>query len=600
MPSHIDELKVLQIINQTLQEINDGISSPIKIPVRFTTTANITLSGLGLQAGGDWAAPLTDNDRILVKNQTDPATNGLYNARSGTWTRTTDADGNSEVIAGMIVVTTEGATLADSLWELSTNNPIVVGTTPLAFTFFGGAGMIGGGGIAGRGTYWLNPTTLSSLAATNTELDFVDGVTSSIQTQLDTKFQQGGNPFGATAILGTNDANALAFETNNIERARFLSTGEFGINISPSFLFHLKATALNTTVFAIRNPAGTADRLLMSLDGSENVVYDTGNVAHIFRISGTEKMRITNNPSNNIGINQSSPTANLHIVGTVASDPLFVETNSGTDAFIVKDSGNVGVGIFAPLADLHISKSGIRTLFRIDSDTQIEILRAIQDLPGRNYVTTNMLGVGGGISGLGDALTVTGSTNLQGGLLVNIGGANKLGVHGTGGEIFINSNNRFGIGEVLGINGMTVIRGLGTTSVTYGLKVHDSTGINNALIVRDDGLVGIGGNLGIGTSVSPASMVGGVMIKNGTAPTANAADQFSFYSADQVAGNAAPHFKTENGDVVKLFSDAGWTAITGVASKAGYATSTATLQQVAESLKAIQDHLFGGMGLLKA
>ncbi|MFA9288282.1 MAG: MerR family DNA-binding transcriptional regulator [Weeksellaceae bacterium] len=45
-----------------------------------------------------------------------------------------------------------------------------------------------------------------------------------------------GNSFGNLAILGTNDSNALAFETNAIERARFDTSGNFGIGTtSPQF-----------------------------------------------------------------------------------------------------------------------------------------------------------------------------------------------------------------------------------------------------------------------------------------------------------------------------------------------------------------------------
>jgi hypothetical protein len=50
----------------------------------------------------------------------------------------------------------------------------------------------------------------------------------------------------------------------------------------------------------------------------------------------------------------------------------------------------------------------------------------------------------------------------------------------------------------------------------------------------------------------------------GTAPTTLAANTFGMYSADIVAGNAAPHFRTEAGDVVKLYKET--TAIGG----AGY------------------------------
>lgn len=42
-------------------------------------------------------------------------------------------------------------------------------------------------------------------------------------------------------------------------------------------------------------------------------------------------------------------------------------------------------------------------------------------------------------------------------------------------------------------------------------------------------------------------------IANGVAPTTSKADEIKFYSADIVAGNAAPHFRTENGSVIKLY-----------------------------------------------
>lgn len=47
-----------------------------------------------------------------------------------------------------------------------------------------------------------------------------------------TGWVQGGNSFGTLGILGTNDAFGLAFETNNVECARFDSAGNFGIGTS--------------------------------------------------------------------------------------------------------------------------------------------------------------------------------------------------------------------------------------------------------------------------------------------------------------------------------------------------------------------------------
>jgi hypothetical protein len=63
-------------------------------------------------------------------------------------------------------------------------------------------------------------------------------------------------------------------------------------------------------------------------------------------------------------------------------------------------------------------------------------------------------------------------------------------------------------------------------------------------------------------------------IKNGTAPTTGIAggNGFQMYSADIVAGNAAPHFRTENNDIVKIYSIGGWGTPTGTLTRTTFAT----------------------------
>jgi hypothetical protein len=95
------------------------------------------------------------NDRILVKDQAaSHADHGIYKVTTeGTasvefvLTRATDFDQNTEVTAGAFVFIEEGSTWADTGWVLSTNNPITVDTTALAFTQFSSAGVV----VAGTG-----------------------------------------------------------------------------------------------------------------------------------------------------------------------------------------------------------------------------------------------------------------------------------------------------------------------------------------------------------------------------------------------------------------------------------------------------------------
>lgn len=129
-------------------------SNAIWDPVVVATTANITLSGEQTIDG-----VLTSADRVLVKNQSTGSQNGIYVSAAGAWSRATDADEDSEVIAGKLVAVNEGSTHADTLWQLTTNDPITVDTTSLTFTELQGGG--GGGetntasneGVGGVGVF---------------------------------------------------------------------------------------------------------------------------------------------------------------------------------------------------------------------------------------------------------------------------------------------------------------------------------------------------------------------------------------------------------------------------------------------------------------
>lgn len=102
-----------------------------KAPVRAATTgSNITLSG---QQTIDGVA-LSVGDRVLVKDQTDQTTNGLYNVQTGPWTRTIDANNNSQWSQGVQVMVSQGSINLNAAFVLTTANPIIVGTSNLVFT----------------------------------------------------------------------------------------------------------------------------------------------------------------------------------------------------------------------------------------------------------------------------------------------------------------------------------------------------------------------------------------------------------------------------------------------------------------------------------
>ena len=96
---------------------------------------------------------------------------------------------------------------------------------------------------------------------------------------------------------------------------------------------------------------------------------------------------------------------------------------------------------------------------------------------------------------------------------------------------------------------------------------------NSSTLTRANGSFGLLGkgayilSNGTGTFGTETFMGNGgntlVVRNHASIPSTNVADSFQQYSADIVAGNAAPHFRTENGNIIKLYqqSSAGITTV---------------------------------------
>lgn len=83
-----------------------------KAPCRVCTTANIDLEGLQTING----IVVEENDRVLVRLQTDQTENGIYIASTSAWQRAVDFDDSLDGVPGSLVFVNEGSGIA----ELST------------------------------------------------------------------------------------------------------------------------------------------------------------------------------------------------------------------------------------------------------------------------------------------------------------------------------------------------------------------------------------------------------------------------------------------------------------------------------------------------
>jgi hypothetical protein len=181
----------------------DAVSEGLHVheAARVAIQGNISIA-TGLE-NGDTAGGVTlaIGNRVLVKDQTNPAENGIYVVQaSGQALRATDFDTATEVDSGDFIFVTEG-TYANTGW-VQTLKPATIGTDALSFTQFSGAGVFSAGnGLDLDGTVFSIDETIT---ATRTYVD----------EELDAHIDLTDNVHGVTgSVVGTSDSQTLTNKT---------------------------------------------------------------------------------------------------------------------------------------------------------------------------------------------------------------------------------------------------------------------------------------------------------------------------------------------------------------------------------------------------
>ena len=126
----------------------------VKASVRVATTANVDLSEALENGDVVDGVTLATGNRVLVKNQSTGSQNGIYVVQaSGAAVRATDADADAEVTPGLFTFVEEGTANGNTGWVLTTDSPITVGSTALAFSQFSdSAALTAGSGLTLTGS----------------------------------------------------------------------------------------------------------------------------------------------------------------------------------------------------------------------------------------------------------------------------------------------------------------------------------------------------------------------------------------------------------------------------------------------------------------
>jgi hypothetical protein len=129
----------------------------VKGSCRAATVANITLSGAQTIDG----VAVIAGDRVLVKDQSTAANNGIYVVAAGSWSRAADADTWAELV-GAFTFVEDGTVNDNSGWVCTSAPGGTLGVTAVVFEQFSGAGQITAGAGLTKSGNTLNVGTASS------------------------------------------------------------------------------------------------------------------------------------------------------------------------------------------------------------------------------------------------------------------------------------------------------------------------------------------------------------------------------------------------------------------------------------------------------
>ena len=346
----------------------------VRSPVAVATTANLTLSAEQTIDG-----VLTSASRVLVKNQTAPAENGIYITAAGAWSRAADSNTAGQLLKGYYYFVSGGTTQGATSWTITTA-PTVLNTDPVLFSQFSasqvytagtGLSLVGSAfsvnvaqpGITSLGTLTSltvnGPAVTGSLTSTQ---GFRAGKATPSSGFLDVA-DEGANVYNALYSRDNANSTYLPFIVRagniimapGVDMAVFSSTGLAVtglITASGSVSAGSTLTAGTTITAGTKIFPGTATftigdgSLFYSSTSGLSLAGKTGSAAD-FSLFGTSGKNLLSNPAgtNNLTIGNAAGvvTANTSIGFATAANVQTTKTNLNV-TLNVKDYGAIGDG----------------------------------------------------------------------------------------------------------------------------------------------------------------------------------------------------------------------------------------------------------------
>jgi hypothetical protein len=321
-----DPTSALQLATkQYVDSVAEGLDP--KASCVAATTANITLSGTQTIDG----VALIAGNRCLVKNQTLSQNNGIYLVAAGAWARAADMNDWLEV-PGAFTFIEQGTSYADTSWVCTSNAGGTLGTTPITWVQFSGAGTYTAGtGLTLTGTQFSITNTAVTAASYGSSTQ-VGTFTVNAQGQLTAAANTTVTPaVGSITGLGTGVATALAINVG--------STGSFVVN--------------DGTIGDVDGPASSTDNAIVRFNGTTGkliqnslvTVSDAGAVAGVTTLTANQ-INIPTNATDAVFVKDDNLTSwqyadkSFSVAGQESSPAGMFFSPDGTRMYVIGSSGD--------------------------------------------------------------------------------------------------------------------------------------------------------------------------------------------------------------------------------------------------------------------
>jgi hypothetical protein len=277
-------------------------SIQLSLPQSIATTSSPTFASLTLGSSGLNLKDTNASHNLNIVAGSDLTANRILTLTTGDSARTITLSGNPTL---------------DDWFDQSVKS----GASP---TF---ANITDSGLTANTVLYANGSKVITSSSVSLTTLGYLD-LTSSGQTQLNTKFTNGGDSFTSAASIGTNDAFAFNLKSNNVTRISLDSAG--GITFNSAYTFPITDGTLNYVLST--DGAGALSWVAQSGGGGSSTLAD-------------------------IATNSSSTAHQTFALN--ASTQFIIEGSSGTDIFTIDEAtATVGLPTLTASRALTLDSSG--------------------------------------------------------------------------------------------------------------------------------------------------------------------------------------------------------------------------------------------------